>query len=75
MFFKLLLKPLNRRFSAIILVKGKQSTQLLQQKLDKIYICTKCKMPFLFEADTEDHQLLWDHNEFSTWPLEVKKMT
>jgi len=44
---------------------------MLQEKLDKLYICIACKTCFLFQADTEDHDRLWGHNQFTTWPLEV----
>jgi hypothetical protein len=44
----------------------------LQEKLDKVYICTACKACFLFQADTEDHDDLWGHGQFTTWPLEIK---
>jgi hypothetical protein len=44
---------------------------MLENKIDKIYICQQCKSAFLFHSDTEDHERLWDHDWFVTIPLEA----
>jgi hypothetical protein len=40
-----------------------------REKLDKIYICMKCSMVFLFKSDVEDHQMFFQHEKMSEIPL------
>ena len=44
---------------------------MLENRLDKIYFCNKCRMVFLFHSDTEDHERLWGHTQFVIVQLEV----
>lgn len=39
------------------------------EKLDRVYICTKCGMAFLFRSDIDDHAASMDHGEVLEAPL------
>ena len=46
------------------------STDKLElEKLDVIYICTQCKIAFLFKSDVIDHKQIAGHYDVKAWPL------
>lgn len=53
-------------------IMAKAAKLQMLERLDTIYICAKCKMSFLFKADTEDHSRLWGHGDFASIPLELE---
>jgi len=40
------------------------------EKLDRVYVCSRCSMSFLFRSDVEDHAESEGHREVYEVPLE-----
>jgi hypothetical protein len=43
--------------------------KLAMERLDRIYVCTKCKSVFLFKSDVVDHSEISGHNDVKTLPF------
>jgi|GEM_PF-5032739 len=41
-------------------------------KLDRLYICQKCKRPFLFRSDVQEHVISSGHKDWIEVPLDEK---
>jgi hypothetical protein len=39
------------------------------ERLDRIYVCTKCNSVFLFKSDVDDHREMSGHDDLKTEPL------
>ena len=43
--------------------------KLAIEKLDKIYVCTQCKIVFLFKSDVDDHAEMTGQSDMKVQPL------
>jgi DNA-directed RNA polymerase subunit RPC12/RpoP len=41
----------------------------LVEKLDRVYVCARCGMPFLFRSDAEDHREMAGRGKMCEFPL------
>lgn len=39
------------------------------EKLDRIYVCVKCRSVFLFKSDVEDHREMLGHGDMKVQPF------
>lgn len=39
------------------------------ERLDRVYVCTKCNSVFLFKSDVEDHRAMLGHDDVNTESL------
>ena len=42
---------------------------MTMERLDRIYVCTKCNSVFLFRSDVEDHMEMSGHDDVKTAPF------
>jgi hypothetical protein len=45
------------------------NSKLEVEKLDRIYVCTRCKSVFLFKSDIMDHREMSGHDDVKAMPL------
>ena len=43
--------------------------KLAMEKMDRIYLCAKCKPVFLFKSDVQDHKELSGHADMMVRPF------
>ena len=39
------------------------------ERLDRIYVCTRCNSVFLFKSDVDDHREMAGHDDVKTEPF------